>query len=400
MRRKKIAVEEIVHGMYVAELDRPWIETPFPFQGFYVRSDAQIELLRKYSRTVLIDVDLDESAQARGGIGATPLPGIRRQTYKEAMPIERELPQARDMFASAESFMAGALRDAASGSLPNAPAIKEEVGKITESVMRNPHAAALLSAMREGAEYLLDRAMHTSVYLIVFTRFLGMERGDIERAGTVGLLQDIAMASLPTELVVRAGALKPDEVALVRTHVAKGVERLAAMPGLGDGIAELAGMHHERHDGSGYPKGLRGAQLPTIAACSALVDTYSAMTRARPYAEPIPPSKALGMLHKWRGKTFHPDLVEEFIRCVGAFPVGSVVELSTGEVGIVISQEPNKRLQPRVVVVKDGQGNPLRPQKILDLARPARPGAQDAVRIKRTLEYGRGGVGLRDLAFA
>lgn len=398
MRRKQIPVEELHPGMYVAELDRPWTETPFAFQGFVLRSDAQMDALRKFCKTVWIDLDLEDRSDAVPM--ATPLTGLHRQSWAETAPIEREIARARDVFFTAENAVASALGDFARGAALDAPALKEEVTRITDSVLRNPHAVALLATMREGADYLVDRAMNTSVFLIVFARFLGMDRADIERAGMVGLLQDIAMAQLPQAIVTKKGALAPDELAVVRTHVEKGVEKIAAMKGLGRELADLAGMHHERHDGSGYPRGLKGAQIPTLAACSALVDTYSAMTRPRPYAEPIAPSKALGMLHRWRGKTFHATLVDEFIRCMGAFPVGSVVELNTGEIGVVVSQDPAKRLQPRVMVVKDAQGNPLRPQKILDLARAPKSGPDEVYRIRRTLEYGRADVSVRDLAIS
>jgi hypothetical protein len=103
------------------------------------------------------------------------------------------------------------------------------------------------------------------------------------------------------------------------------------------------------------------------------------------------------MMHKWRGQIFHPTLIEEFIRCIGVFPVGSVVALNSGEVGVVITQNAVKRLQPRIMVVRDTKGNPLRPQKLLDLARSPKVSADETYRILRTLEYGQAGVGMKDL---
>jgi HD-GYP domain-containing protein (c-di-GMP phosphodiesterase class II) len=209
-------------------------------------------------------------------------------------------------------------------------------------------------------------------------------------------LQDIGMLEVPDDIVNKTGPLSLDEQKLVRAHVQRGKEILAKTPGMPSEIAELVLQHHERHDGSGYPLGAVGG-LGTIGACSGIVDTFSAMTSKRPYAEAMAPSNALGMLHKWRGKAFHPLLVEEFIRCIGVFPVGSVVELNSGEVGIVISQNLAKRLQPRVMVVRDDKGNPLRPQKLIDLSRSPKISEEEIYRIRRTLEYGRSGVGLNDV---
>ena len=156
-------------------------------------------------------------------------------------------------------------------------------------------------------------------------------------------------------------------------------------------------MHHERYDGSGYPNGVRGEELPLIPAIAGLVDTFVGLTSKRPYASPVAPSNALNMLHKWRGTAFHPVLVEQFIRCIGIFPVGAVVELNSGEIAVVIAQNPEKRLQPRIMVVRDANGNPLRPQKLLDLSKTPKVNAEEPYRIRRTLEFGKGNVTRADL---
>jgi hypothetical protein len=151
-------------------------------------------------------------------------------------------------------------------------------------------------------------------------------------------------------------------------------------------------LHHERHDGSGYPGGLVGRDIGMIGSIAAIVDTFDALTAERPYARAVSPSTALNMLYKWRGTLFDPVLVEQFIRCIGIFPVGSVVELNSGEIGIVITQNLEKRLQPRVMVIRDAAGVPLKPQKLLDLSREPKLRAGEPYRIRRTLEYGKAGV--------
>jgi len=401
VKKKKIEIGQLEFGMYVAELDRPWTETPFLFQGFVLRSDDELQTLRKYCRYVYVDDDRrevpeapDHAAVARAKV---PLAGIRRVTHVERVAVEAELPPAREAYASSEIAMNEVVESFRTGGELDAEEVKGAVVKMTESIMRNPDALVLYSALKERGGYFLTRATNRSIYMIMFGRFLGMEQADIERAGLVGLLQDIAMVNLPEALLNKKGPLSPEEIQLVRSHVQKGSETLTATGGLPPEIAVLSSVHHERHDGSGYPLGLRGADLGTIGACAGVVDTYGAMTSARPYADPMTPSNALGMLHKWRGRAFHPELVEEFIRCIGVFPVGSVVELNSGEVGIVISQNTAKRLQPRVMVVRDAAGAPLRPQKLIDLSRLPKVSQTETYRIRRTLEYGRTGVGLGDV---
>jgi HD-GYP domain-containing protein (c-di-GMP phosphodiesterase class II) len=410
--KRKIGVEELVLGMYVSELDRPWTDTPFMFQGFVLDSEDQINELRKFCRFVYVDAERSQltdnrlTAAPRPQSAAAPavehkpavLQGIRKVEYAPSVSVETELPRAKEVYAYTTEVLEDVSKAIVNRGTVDAGAVKGAVNKMTESVIRNPDAAVLFSALKERGGYLLTRSMNASIYMIMFARFLGMEQADIELAGLVGMLQDIAMVQVPRSAIEKKGPLTPEEIELVRSHVALGAEILKATHGLPPEVARLAALHHERYDGSGYPKGLRGEEIGTIGGCAGIVDTYGAMTTERSYAAPMSPSNALGMLHKWRSKTFHPDLVEEFIRCIGAFPVGSVIELNSGEVGIVISQNQEKRLQPRVVVVRDAKGAPLRPQVMLDLARGPKMNATEIYRIRRTLEYGRsGGVGIKDI---
>jgi hypothetical protein len=156
-------------------------------------------------------------------------------------------------------------------------------------------------------------------------------------------------------------------------------------------------LHHERQDGGGYPRGLKGEEIGLYGSMAAIADTFDALTALRAYAEPLSPSAALSYLYKERGSAFHPDLVEQFIQCVGVFPVGSVVELNSGEVGIVITQNLVRRLKPRVMVVLDTKGNPMRPHKILDLDKDPKASADEIYKIKRTMEQSKVTIDPREM---
>jgi HD-GYP domain-containing protein (c-di-GMP phosphodiesterase class II) len=204
------------------------------------------------------------------------------------------------------------------------------------------------------------------------------------------------MLGLPEAVLQKPGPLSPDEITLVRTHVKLGEEKIQ-QSGMSPDVAEIASQHHEREDGSGYLQGFKGSEMKVIGACAGIVDTFGAMTTKRPYADAISPSNVLGIMHKWKDKIFNGWLIEEFIRCIGVFPVGSVVELNSGEVGVVISQNIVRRLQPRVLVVRDSNGNAVHPHKRLDLSKSPKATADEPYRIRRTLEYGRSGVSAQDL---
>ena len=267
---------------------------------------------------------------------------------------------------------------------------------MAESIKRNPDALVLFSTLKER-EDLIDKALHVSVYMVALARFLEMSEDDLEMAGLVGLLLDVGKLKIPNEVLAKRERLTPEELVLVRSHVTHSVAILDATPGISPEVVRAVAMHHERYDGSGYPKGLRGDELGLIASIAGLVDTFVGLTSKRPYASPVAPSNALNMLHKWRATAFHPILVEQFIRCIGIFPVGAVVELNSGEVAVVIAQNLEKRLQPRIMVVRDAAGNPLRPQKLLDLSKAPKVNGEEPYRIRRTLEFGKGNVSRADL---
>lgn len=394
--KKRIPVGELQFGMFVAELDRPWLGTPFVYQGFVVRTQRELDDLVKCCREVFIDTEKEDVAESRraaaGGTGAPRPAGTGRFVYQEAVEVEVEWPKAQEAMQDTHGAVAAAFDLVHVDRLLDAGQVRNAVGKMTMSMLRNPDAMMLFAAMRQRGGYQLERAMDVSVYMIALARFLGMGEEDIELAGLVGLLQDIGMLDLPQELLRKPGRLEPAEYKVVQGHVKRGRNILAANGGLPAAVARLTALHHERYDGSGYPEALRGESIDTIGAMAGIADTFDALTVKRPYAEAMSPSNALNLLFRMRGKLFNPYLVEQFIRCIGYFPVGSIVELNTGEVGVVIAQNVEQRLQPKVMVVRDPQGRALQPQKFLNLAKRPKASADEPYRIRRTLEYGSAGV--------
>jgi HD-GYP domain-containing protein (c-di-GMP phosphodiesterase class II) len=177
-------------------------------------------------------------------------------------------------------------------------------------------------------------------------------------------------------------------MAVCKSHVGHSFEILRETPGLPPELPGLASLHHERFDGSGYPKGLKGTQIGLFGSIAGLVDCFDALTHPRPYGEALAPSNALNILYSGRDTKFDRPLVEQYIQCIGIYPVGALVELNSGDVGIVIAQNLVRRLLPRVMVVLDAKGNLKKPQLMLDLAREPKMDADTPYRIKRTLEKG------------
>jgi HD-GYP domain-containing protein (c-di-GMP phosphodiesterase class II) len=386
MELRQIPVDELTFGMYVSKLDRPWTETPFVFQGFVLNSEKQIDALKKYCKHVFVDLekeDLSEVAKVNAGAIAK----IRGTTvYKEAASVEVELPRAQSAYAKTTAVVKELARAVEAGNAIDSTHSHEAAAQITESVVRNPDAMALLIKLQEKSGATLSRAADVSVTMTIFGRFLQFPYERLEILGMLGLLQDVGKLKLPTALAAN-GPTNAAEAELYRSHVDHSVEILSNTPGLPPELTGLASLHHERFDGSGYPRGLRGAGIDLFGLIAAIVDTFDTLTAPPPLGEHLSPSNALNILYKGRGNQFHPALIEQFIQCIGVFPVGSVVELNSGEVAIVIAQNMVRRLQPRIMVVRDAHGNPLIPYKMLDLIKEPKVAPGEPYRIQRTLEY-------------
>lgn len=386
MELREIPVEKLSFGMFISKLDRPWTETPFVFQGFVLKSDKQLEVLKKFCKHVFVDPE-KEVAPEVGKVTAEDLAKVRGTTiYKSTSSVEAELPVARKTYANTTVIIRELSRAVEIGKTIDSSRSHEAATQIAASVVRNPDAIALLIKLQEKSDATLSRAAEVSVMMTIFGRFLQLPQDRLELLGMLGLLQDVGKLKLPTELAAR-GPASAEEIDIYRTHVDHSVRILSSTPGLPPELPGLASLHHERFDGSGYPRGLRGNAIAFPGLIAAIVDAFDTLTAPKPFGENLSPSKALNIIYKGRGTQFHPALAEQFIQCISIFPVGSVVELNSGEVAIVIAQNMVRRLQPRIMVVKDAQGNPLRPYKMLDLMKEPKFRPDEPYRIQRSLEY-------------
>ena len=382
MNKKQVAIGDLRIGMYVVELDRPWLGTPFAFQGFPVISQDQIDSLKEYSKTVFVDPERE-----RWVPGHSRAPGSLRGTvvYTEVTPIEKEVVVARAVYKSCEEAVHQSLENIRLKGDIDVQKISGAVTSMTASIQRNPDAMMLLNTLRKKGTYELGRAMDTSILMMTFGRFLQYPKDHLEMLGLAGMMLDLGKTKLPDALLQKKDILSPEEYEQVKAHVMHSVTLVHSAQGLPAGIDDIILMHHERQDGSGYPQGLKADEITIEGAIAGLVDSFSALTSARAYAEEASPSNALSLMHKLRGKLFHEALMEQFIQCIGIYPVGSVVEMNTGEVGIVVSQNLVRRLQPRVMIILDRDWQPIAQQVILDLVKEPRASANEPYRIRRTL---------------
>ena len=376
-------------GMFVSDLDRPWIETPFLMQGLLIESEAQLATLQQYCQQVTVDRSRslgDAYAQRDHGQDAPRQPGclpvfqqvndarpndfaaicrhlrtepvLRRYRYSPDLnPADQQSRLEAELLYSAPIIddvkrTLKSIRDAIiSTEAVSLNEISQQVTEMARSVERNPEAMIWLARLRSSDQYSYDHALDVSVHLMVFARFLGLTVKVIEEVGLAGLMQDIGKIDIPTEILNKPDNLTDDEYLQVQSHVASSLEMLLGHAVFPTHLLEVVASHHERADGSGYPRRLKGERIAFHGELAGVVDTYCAMTRDRAYGTAISSQRALEALIQLRGTKFREPVVDQFIQCIGLYPIGSLVELNTGEVGVVIQQNQVRRLKPRLIIV-------------------------------------------------
>jgi len=399
-------------GMYVCELDRPWRETPFLFQGFEIRSKEEIETLRRFCRQVYV---LDRAPEPAGAppAGHTDRrewrpgqsislhveqeiyklnnhPGAR-SLYADLTSVQQEAELVRDTFVEARLLIQEILHDAKLGRRLNLPGVKRAVRSMTESVLRNPDALMCFAQLKRKDEYTALHSLRVAILALTFGRQLGMPHDRLEMLGLGALLHDIGKVKVPDEILAKPGALTPEETAIMQRHVVWGVEILSATREVPEAALEVVRSHHERYDGSGYMNGLRGNAISEFGTIGAIVDQYDAITSDRAYRDGLSPHAVLKKMYEWRNSLFKGELVERFIQCLGIYPIGSVVALNSGEIGVVAAINRQQRLKPYVMLVYQADRRPYDQMPIANLATRRTPDDQPC-EIERVLEPGAAGI--------
>ena len=266
--------------------------------------------------------------------------------------------------------------------------LKNAVTGITESVLRNPDACMWLRLVKDRDSYTYYHLLDTSALAIAFGRHLGFSRVELADIGLGAMLIDIGKLKLPAELVRKATPLTEVERQVVKKHVDYSIDLLHQVPDISKRVFEIVHAHHECFNGGGYPRGLAGRDIPPFARMVAITDYFDAITSDRPYAMAISPHDAMRRLYDECGKSFQRELVEQFIQCLGIYPTGTLVELHSGEVGIVVGQNRVRRLLPRLMLILGTDKKPLASFIDIDLATQATKLGDDysAISIKRSVE--------------
>jgi putative nucleotidyltransferase with HDIG domain len=312
----------------------------------------------------VVTVETEESAETlEGEPDNTSGPALTTAeatvSVPAAAPFEEELPDARRVYQAAKTIVQRAMHDTRLRRAINMKEVNRVVFDMTDSILRNPDALTSLSRLKKFDEYTFYHSVNTSILAMSLGRHLEFDRNSLHQIGVGTLLHDIGKTKIPPEILNKPSRFKPHEMEIMKQHVLRGVEVLTSTTGLGDSYLRPALEHHERVDGTGYPHRRVRSELSQFGLIAAVVDIYDAMTSDRCYHKGQPAHEALQFLYRLSLEG-HLDttLVQQFIHVVGVYPVGSVVELNTGETGIVKEVHHHAPLAPVVLLVKSA-GNTL-----------------------------------------
>ncbi|MCP5163314.1 MAG: HD-GYP domain-containing protein [Hahellaceae bacterium] len=388
----KLRPDQLELGMHVTRTNRPWTELPVMFQGMTITSHDDIDMLREHCREVYIEIDKEFWLETRTGIRSEEqqYPGLR-----EKVPFREELPRAQFVLQDAKAHVEKVLDAVEKEQVIEIEQSRALIKSCVDSILSNANALLWLTKIKDQDKYTAEHCIRVGILAIAFGRFIGLEKAELELLGMCGILHDVGKMKVPNDILNKPGRLTRIEYDIMKQHTSFGYDILCEYKSLEPMVKDTARFHHERVDGQGYPRGLQGAYLHKYIRMVTIVDAYDAITSSRIYKSGSPAFDALKILFAERGKHFDDHLVEAFIQMVGIYPPGTLVEMTNGEVGIVVSANPSYRLRPKVELVMTSDKK-MRSPYIINLAENILDGEGKVYSIKAGLANGTHGVDVKN----
>ena len=400
----KVFSEDLKLGMYISELDHPWIESPFLFQGFLLNDDEQVQQVQGTCKYVYVDTEktpqevnvqlksISSSAiqqplknKTRNGSDFTDTETFKKSQFDKSTFTEN-LIKARKARDKTRKYVDEMLSHSRAGKIINTNKAKLLVAELANNIVENLDASMWLTQLKSRDEYTAIHSLNVCVLSLTFGRALGLPIEELNEIGLGALLHDIGKMRVPLAVLNKPGKLTQDEFEIMKSHPGLGYELIKNDKNLSHNVLAIVKSHHERLNGKGYPDKLTEENISYYTKIVSITDVYDAITSDRCYHDGMTPHDALQKLYEWMPDNYDTELVQTFIRTIGIYPVGSVVELQSGHIGIVVKLNETHRLKPVVMAImnRDKQYYPRR--KLINLASSIWDTKKNKPKIKRTLD--------------
>ncbi len=362
-----ISVNDLRPGMYIVDTGASWIDHPYLYakEGL-IRSQTEVlEIIHQGYAEAYYDPEQSNIAPVEP---ITIDNADASRSTPAVVSLAEELAQAESTYTSCVQHAKDFMLEARNGTV-DLEASRPLVRGIIDSVNRNVDALTSLAKIKHYDEYTFAHCVNVSIFSVAFGKYLGFTQQKLYLLGLAGLFHDLGKMRVPVEILNAPRRLTDEEFAVMKTHAQLSKDTLATVKGMAPEILQGAGQHHERHDGSGYPDHLVGSHISPYGRIISVADCYDALSAKRVYKEAMPPTKALSIMFELRNGAWSPGLLEQFIKMLGIYPVGTPVRLSSGFTGVVAKTNPSFPLQPVVAVIQAPNGQGIVPPRPIDLSK-------------------------------
>ena len=378
---KRIRTEQVVLGMYIKEFCGSWMEHPFWRPSFVITDPKDIELILSSSIkevwidcTKGLDVPAGEAAVSVAESDAQVEAELKlaavgaRQTAP--VPLHAEIERAAKICNQSRQAVVSMFQEVRMGKTVDAAGAQRLVEEISDSLARNASALISLARLKTADDYTYMHSVAVCAMMIALARQLGLDETQTRSAGLAGLLHDLGKAAMPLPVLNKPGKLTDAEFTVMKSHPSEGHRLLQQAGNVDPVVLEVCLHHHEKMDGSGYPMGLKGDEISLFAKMGAVCDVYDAITSNRPYKSGWDPAESLRKMAEWTEGHFDHRVFQAFVKGLGIYPIGSLLRLASGRIGVVVEQTTKSLTTPRVKVFFSTKSNLRIPPEIIDLSLP------------------------------
>lgn len=376
---KRISVQQLTLGMHIEAFCGSWMEHPFWRSRFLLLDPKDLSRIHASSITeVWIDADKGLDV-APGQVTVSEVESnleveaqmhhINLQQRKtEPVSVAEELERATKICSQAKQAVVSMFSEARMGKAVDTGQARQLVQEISDSVSRNPSALISLARLKTADDYTYMHSVAVCAMMVALARQLGLDDAQTHGAGVAGLLHDLGKAAMPMSVLNKPGKLTDAEFDIIKGHPVKGHAMLLQAPEMDPMVLDVCLHHHEKVDGSGYPEALRGEQISLYAKMGAVCDVYDAITSNRPYKAGWDPAESLRRMAEWSSGHFDPRVFQAFVKSIGIYPIGSLVRMGSGQIGVVIEQTTKSLTTPRVKVFFSTKSNMRITPRVIDLS--------------------------------